>query len=228
MEMINKKLLGSQVEDELLNYILEEPLEVGQKIPNEFELAERFGVGRSTIREAVKGLVSRGILMVKRGSGTYVVSTSSLEYDPMGFSRSQDKYKMALDLLEMRLMLEPELASKAAQNASIEEKMQLEAMCDEVERLYREGKNQTKKDMEFHAFIAACSRNQAAKTLIPMINTAILTFENQAHKDLLKENIDTHRAVTNAILSEDPVGAKFAMIMHLTYNRQALMKEFEE
>ena len=57
-EKVNKKLLGSQVEDELMNFILEEPLEVGQKIPNEFELAEKFGVGRSTIREAVKALVS--------------------------------------------------------------------------------------------------------------------------------------------------------------------------
>lgn len=51
----NKKPLGAQIEDELMKYILQEPVEPGQKIPNEFELAERFGVGRSTIREAVKG-----------------------------------------------------------------------------------------------------------------------------------------------------------------------------
>ena len=55
-----KKSLGAQTEDELMKYILQEPIELGQKIPNEYELAERFGVGRSTIREAVKGLVSRG------------------------------------------------------------------------------------------------------------------------------------------------------------------------
>ena len=66
-EKVSKKLLGSQVEDELMNYILQEPIEIGQKIPNEFELAEMFGVGRSTIREAVKGLVSKGILEVRRG-----------------------------------------------------------------------------------------------------------------------------------------------------------------
>ena len=49
-EKMNKKLLASQVEDELMNYILKEPVEIGQKIPNEYELAEKFGVGRSTIR----------------------------------------------------------------------------------------------------------------------------------------------------------------------------------
>lgn len=79
IEKVDKKLLGAQIEDELMNYILQQPVEIGQKIPNEFELAEMFGVGRSTIREAVKGLVSKGILEVRRGSGTYVISTSSPE-----------------------------------------------------------------------------------------------------------------------------------------------------
>ena len=124
-EKMDRKLLGSQVEDALFAYILNEPVEVGQKIPNEFELAEQFGVGRSTIREAVKGLVSRGILEVRRGSGTYVVSTSSLEEDPLGLSKFQDKYKLALELFDVRLMLEPEIAALACEYASDEEREQL-------------------------------------------------------------------------------------------------------
>ena len=59
---LDNRLLGSQIEDELMKYIWEQPVEIGEKIPNEFELAEMFGVGRSTIREAVKGLVSKGVL----------------------------------------------------------------------------------------------------------------------------------------------------------------------
>ncbi len=60
------------MEEELLNYILNEPVQIGEKIPNEFDLAEKFGVGRSTVREAVKALVSKGILEARRGAGTYV------------------------------------------------------------------------------------------------------------------------------------------------------------
>ena len=60
------------MEEELLNYILNEPVQIGEKIPNEFDLAEKFGVGRSTVREAVKALVSTGILEARRGAGTYV------------------------------------------------------------------------------------------------------------------------------------------------------------
>lgn len=227
-EKVNKKLLGSQVEDELMNFILEEPLEVGQKIPNEFELAEKFGVGRSTIREAVKALVSKGILEVRRGSGTYVISTSTLEDDPLGLSRFQDKYQLALELFEVRLMLEPEIASMAAEYALPEEREQLKNLCDEVENLYRAGKNHIKKDIEFHTFIAVCSKNRVVETLIPVINTAVMTFGNLTHRSLMQETIDTHREITESIRRGDSLGAKCAMIMHLTYNRQILMKQLEE
>lgn len=69
---MERKLLGAQVEDELMTYILKKPVQIGEKLPNEFELGEMFQVGRSTIREAVKSLATKGILEVRRGDGTYV------------------------------------------------------------------------------------------------------------------------------------------------------------
>lgn len=227
-EKADKKLLGAQIEDELMNFILQEPVAVGEKIPNEFELAEKFGVGRSTIREAVKGLVSKGILEVKRGSGTFVVSTCTAEDDPLGLSRLQDKYKLALELFDVRLMIEPEIASLAAEYAQKEELVQLEKLCDETERLYLAGKNHIPKDIEFHTCIARCSKNRVVETLVPVINTAVLTFANLTHRTLMQETIETHRAVVNAIIDRDPVGARCAMVMHLTYNRQALVRLWKE
>ena len=91
IEKSERKSLGAKTEDELMKYILEQPVEPGEKIPNEFELAEKFGVGRSTIREAVKGLVSRGILEVRRGSGTYVINTNPLDIDPLGLGKIENK-----------------------------------------------------------------------------------------------------------------------------------------
>lgn len=224
IEKMNKKLLGDQVEEELLNYILKKPVAVGEKIPNEFELAQLFGVGRSTIREAVKGLVTKGVLEVRRGSGTYVVSTSLPEEDPLGLSKLEDKYKLALELFEVRLMLEPEIASHAAEHAEPEDLEQLVRLCDETEEMYRSGKNHIPKDIEFHTCIARCSKNRVVETLIPIINTAVMTFANLTHRTLMNETIETHRAVVNSILEHDPVGARCAMIMHLTYNRQSLIR----
>ncbi|MDR1018288.1 MAG: GntR family transcriptional regulator, partial [Lachnospiraceae bacterium] len=113
-----KNLLGPKVEDELMKYILQKPIKVGEKIPNEFQLAELFGVGRSTIREAVKGLVSRDILEIRRGAGTYVIRTIDSKFDPLGLGELQDKYKLSLELFEVRLMIEPEIAALAAINAT--------------------------------------------------------------------------------------------------------------
>lgn len=227
-EKIGKKPLGARVEEALLEYILHEPVEVGQKIPNEFELAEVFGVGRSTIREAVKGLVSKGILEVRRGAGTFVISTSSVEEDPLGLSRFSDKYQLALELFDVRLMLEPEIVVLACENATEDELVQLRKLCQEVEERCRSGKNHIAKDVEFHTFIAQCSKNRVVENLIPVINSAVITFGNLTQRSLTEETIATHREIVEAILRRDTVGARCAMIMHLTYNRQAILGELKK
>lgn len=227
-EKMEKKLLGRRVEDALLDYILQEPIEIGQKIPNEYELAEKFGVGRSTVREAVKGLVSKGILEVRRGSGTFVVSTSSLEDDPLGLSRFPDKYKLALELFDVRLMIEPEIAVLACENATEEELDQLQKLCAEVEELCRSGEDHTAKDVEFHTCIARCSKNRVVELLVPVINSAVVTFANLTQRSLKEETIITHREILDSILRKDAVGARCAMVMHLTYNRQAIIRLIDE
>ena len=93
-----------------------------------------------------------------------------------------------------------------------------------VERLYLEGKNHIQKDMEFHEAIAKCSGNRVVEVLIPVILTAITTFANLTNRKLQKETIETHRAITDAMLQGDSMGVKCAMIMHLTYNRQMLIE----
>lgn len=116
-----KKTLGQQTEDQLMKYILDNQIAIGEKIPNEFELAGIFDVGRSTIREAVKGLVSRGILEVRRGDGTYVISTVYMENDVLGFGQIKDRYQLALDLFDVRLMIEPEIVTWACRKATKEQ-----------------------------------------------------------------------------------------------------------
>lgn len=86
------------------------------------------------------------------------------------------------------------------------------------------GKNHISKDIEFHTCIAQCSKNQVVEILIPIINKAVLTFANITHRLLKDETLETHRAITKAIMRRDSVGARCAMIMHLTYNRQTIMK----
>ncbi|MCR5273439.1 MAG: FadR family transcriptional regulator [Lachnospiraceae bacterium] len=228
MEKEDKKLLGGKIRTQLVKYIQDEPIQVGNKLPNEFELAEKFGVGRSTIREAVKELVSQGMLEVRRGSGTYVISTCPAEEDPLGLGKYDDKYQLALELFDVRLMIEPEIAAFAARDATDEQIEELKRLCDEVEEIYNSGKNHVQKDIELHTAIARCSKNRVIEILVPLIDSAVHTFANITHRGLKQETIETHREIVNAISRHDQVGARCAMVMHLTYNRQMIVKKLNE
>ncbi len=223
-----KKTLGQQTEDQLMKYILDNQISIGSKIPNEFELAQMFHVGRSTVREAVKGLISRGILEVRRGDGTYVISTVYMENDVLGFGQIKDRYQLALDLFDVRLMIEPEIVTWACRRATKEQLVKLRELCDEVEYLYKQGHNHIYKDIEFHSYLAKLSGNMVVERLIPVINTSVVIFANITYRSLMQETLETHRAVVNAIERKDPVGAKCAMNMHLTYNRQVIMELLEK
>lgn len=224
MEKKSRELLAPHVEEELMDYILHTPVKIGEKLPNEFELAELFGVGRSTVRETVKSMVSK-VCLRSAGFRDLCDRTNRLEDDPLGLSGFTDKYELALDLCNVRLMLEPEIAMLASENATDEEKAELKRLCDEVENLYLAGENHLQKDVEFHTYIARCSKNKVIEKLVPIIQSAVITFVNLTHRQLKDETIDTHRAITDAILNGDSAGAKYAMIMHLNYNRQMILKK---
>ena len=160
----------------------------------------------------------------RRGAGTYVISTNRVEDDPLELSKIKDKYELAMDLCDVRLMLEPEIAMQACEHATEEDKQQLRKLCDEIEKMYNDGENHLQKDLEFHTYIARCSQNRVIEKLIPIIQSAIITFVDVTHRQLKDETIETHRAIVDAIERGDGVGAKYAMIMHLNYNRQMFIK----
>ena len=128
----------------------------------------------------------------------------------------------------MRLVLEPEIAASAAAHATAQDKAELKALCDEVEQLCRTGRDHIPQDIAFHTCIARCSQNRVMEMLVPMINTAVATFASLTHRSLRQETIETHRAVTDAILDGDAVGARCAMVTHLACNRQAILALWKE
>ena len=225
---IKNKLLAEQIEEQLYRYIIDTPFEIGAKLPNEFELGEKFGVGRSTIREAVKLLISKGVLEVRRGSGTYVINTTPADMDPLGLQRLGDRMSLAMDLVDVRLLLEPGIAEMAARNATGKDIEELERLCSLVEQKMRNGEDYVQEDIAFHTCVAKCSQNKVVEQLIPIIDTAVMVFVNVTHKMLKEETLATHRAVVDSIIDRDPSGARTAMTMHMTYNRNLIRKLWKE
>jgi len=214
------KPLGEQASERIIQLIIENDWKAGDKLPNEYDLADQLNVGRSTIREAIKALVSRNILEIRRGAGTFISEKGGVADDPLGLMFVKDKYKLALDLLEVRFMIEPSIASIAAIKATDEEIKQMSSLCDEIDELILKKQRYLEKDIEFHAAIAKSSKNLVVGNLIPIINSSIAIFIDITDQKLRTETMETHREILNAIRDHDPNGARDAMLLHLLYNRR--------
>ena len=228
IDRLQKRLLVDEVEDKLMTLIKETPYEIGAKLPVEKQLCSMFDAGRSTVREALKSLESKKILYIKQGSGIYVKSWTPTHLDPLGVTGSKDKLKTAIDLVNVRLMLEPRIAALAAINSTKEDQERIKLYADKVEELIDLGDDYLKYDIEFHTAIAKASKNVIVEQLIPMIDTAVMMFLNITGRRLKEETVKTHRDITKAILARDAFQAEAAMNMHLLYNRQVMVALYEE
>lgn len=224
----DNKTLPEQTADKITKYIIENNLQVDDKIPNEFELGEILGVGRSTIREAVRILVSRNVLVIRRGAGTYIADNTGVSDDPLGFAFTKDKHKLAGDLLQVRIILEPEIAAMAANMATEKDIEEIVRQCDKVEEMIKNGENHMLEDVKFHEAIARCTGNDVIEKLIPIIDTSVAVFANITARQLREETISTHRAIANAIARHNSTDAKHAMTMHMLYNKYKIDELIKE
>lgn len=221
------KLLGDQAAEQIIQLIIDNDGKPGDKIPNEYELAEKLNVSRSTIREAIKALVSRNILEIRRGAGTFISENRGIVEDPLGLIFFKDKLKLATDLLEIRFMIEPKIASLAATNATEDEIKEIEALCDKVDQLILNGEPHMDVDIQFHGAIARSSKNIVTAQLIPIINRSISLCIDVTNMQLVKETMETHREILNCIKNRDSNGAYDFMYLHLVYNRRNIKRLIE-
>lgn len=226
-ETDNVKSLSEVTADTIVQHIINEGLGKGDKLPNEKILCELLGVGRSTLREAVRMLASRNILIVKHGSGIYVSDKPGVSQDPLGFTFVKDKKRLIHDLVEFRMMLEPRVAALAAQNRTKEQLAKLEAQAAVVDELISQGKSHAQADSVFHSLLGEMSGNSVLPNLEPIIFKAIDLFIDLSQSKLSHDTIGEHRAIVEAIKAGKSVDASDAMIAHLLNNKNYIMKVLE-
>lgn len=219
-----QKRLPELVAEQIKELISKKDLKIGEKLPNEFEMAQQLQVGRGTIREAVKILVSQNILEIRRGCGTFVSEHTGIIDDPLGFWLVEDKEQLALDLCEVRLMIEPQIAKLSADRATGEEIEKLKKASEAVEIKIRAGENHINEDIYFHELLAKISKNQVVSKLIPIIQSSVYLFVKVTDAILKEETIQTHQAIVKAIEEKNGVEAEKAMKMHLLANQKQIMQ----
>ena len=227
-EKSGTKSLGEKACEEMMELIRKQGWKAGDKLPNEYELAQILGVGRSTVREAIRTLISKNVLEIRRGLGTFVLGKSGLGDDPLGLSFIRDRFRLAQDLLEIRLLIEPRMAELSAQYASQQEIQALFSLAKEVERKLKNCEPHDREDVEFHTMLARSSGNVVVPNLIPVISQSIVVSIDLTDRTLRQETIDTHWEIVQAISEHNPSAAHDAMLLHLVYNRRRLSDRLQE
>ncbi len=221
------KTLAEQAADRLIQYIREHGCEPGDKLPTEPELAALLEVGRNTLREAIRILVSRNIVTVRQGAGTFISEKQGIVDDPFGFSFVEDRERLTRDLMQVRVMLEPPIAALAAQNASDEEIAQLEECLLRLEEQIGEKLDYEEADRQFHIQIANCSHNSVVSNLIPVIASGITVFAKEVPSAEYRQTLLSHRAIFEAIRTGRAMEAQQAMQFHLLYNENRYVEEMK-
>ena len=219
------KTLAEQVANGIMNLIQETPYKAGDKLPTEKELCERTGAGRNTVREALKILASRNVLEIRQGAGTFVSEKQGIPDDPLGFSMVNDHVKLTRDLLQVRIMLEPQIAALAAQCAKEHEIKELEEILEEMEAAMKKREDYSELDTKFHTKIAQCTHNIVMENLLPVIGKGVAVFAREVAQTEYDRTWISHRKIFCYIRDHKPFEAEMEMQYHLLYNTSRYEEE---
>ncbi len=206
---IERKKLGDQVIHQLQEKISLGELKPGEKIPTETELMTLFGVGRSTVREAVRVLAKAGLLEVRQGDGTYVLDrTNNLEPLEHRLRRAS-----ILEVYEVRRALELEIAKLAARRRSEEDLLAMrESLAKRREaRRVNDKRSYVDADLLFHLAIAAASKNSVLTDLYFSFSNTVRDALDKliSDQELHKNQISIHEQLLAAIERQDEQAAVY-------------------
>lgn len=227
MNVMPPKGPPQQVRARLLELIKSGDLGSGGKLPTERALADRFGVGRRFVRQALDALEAEGLVWRKQGKGTFAGQPT----DPMGDLAARITGETnALEVMEARLCIEPELAALCAARVLPEEvtrlrmlaRRQLEATDAQAMELW---------DGSLHRLIAQCARNRPLLTAYSMLdkirsNPSWVRIRAKARTETsLQVTHSEHTAIVDAIAAGHADAARIAMCDHLETRFAALRDE---
>jgi len=226
-ETVRKVRRYEQVAEQIRRLIGSGALKPGDLLPPERELAETLGVGRSSVRDAVRTLEVMGILEPRQGHGTVVRDLSADALVVPLATVLQHKRVLVADLLDVRRMIEPGLAARAARNATPEEMRQMEAVLERHEAKLRRGEEAVDEDSEFHYAIAMAARNAVVLRVLDVLMDLLRESRSRSLQvpGRARRSFDGHRRILRAIQKRDGKAAEAAVRKHLQEIEEIVMRQ---
>lgn len=236
MSIINKRNASQLIVDYILDQIQNGYLKKGDKLMTEHEFSELLGVSRIPLREALCALSTVGILESRQGGGTYVTS----KCDPSVLGRMLYDYALLenVDLkqvLDVRLLLEPEAARQAALQASQRQREEIWEVAEEYRKVAetasgaeQDNQKTVELDRKLHQLIAKASHNDFLWMILAVAETSFNELNNSNYlltRDHAVQDrqffAQQHTEIAQAILKSDAASAHKAMEKHLQFIKKA-------
>lgn len=220
-----KRLSDRIAEDILAMITIEKKFLPGDQLPNEIDLSVELNISRTTLREAIRILVTNGILEIKRGKGTFVKKDIDTLHNMESFNELTSAKIDAKDLYEIRLIFEPEAAYYATIRASDTELNRILEYGKQIEEKIKQNKDRTDVEQKFHKEIAKATHNEFIDKLMPIIFQAIDKGVKLSQKNdlVVKDTLNDHQMIMAFMKNRNPEGARSAMRIHILH----AMKDLE-
>ncbi|MGO8761087.1 MAG: FadR/GntR family transcriptional regulator [Desulfobaccales bacterium] len=223
LKPIKVKRVSDQAYEQIRDLIFRGQLKPGEQIMPERDLAQALGVSRPTVREAIKQLVTMGLLEHRQGQGTYVRSISDQrELNPLA-AMIEGHSPTLEELLEVRMGLEGQAVTLAAQRATPEDLQVLEKALAQMLEENRAGRLGIEADVSFHMAIAYATKNTVQvhimKTFYDLLHYGIkenlhYLYEDPANLDMIGKQ---HTEIFEGIKEHNPEAAYAAMQRHISF-----------
>jgi GntR family transcriptional repressor for pyruvate dehydrogenase complex len=217
LKAIKKTRIHEAVVTQVHELIRAGKFKAGDQLPSERELAETFQVSRTSVREALRALETQGLIISRTGTGNFVADLpiESL-VAPLARMLIEEKHALA-DVFELRKLIEPQIASLAAERATDRDIQLLKAALAKQKEQVEDGATGVDADAELHFAIGQATQNQAIKKLV----SALLEMLGRSREESLQPkqrrqaSIESHRAIVEAIEKHDQAAAGDAMRHHI-------------
>lgn len=222
--LTGRKELSAEAAKRLREMIAMQDMKAGDRLPNEAELGKMFGISRSTVREAVKLLLADNVVEIQRGKGTFVTIQPGVGRDPLGLEFA-NRSRLLDNLMETRMMIEPQIAALAAQRADRQNLDKLAHIIEQIRAAGSDKGNHTPFDVAFHTAVAECSKNDVLYRIVPIICESI-------HEGYLKtanvpgsyeRAIQSHINIYRAIWNRDSETAKNETEKHIRQTQEDMI-----
>lgn len=218
LPLIGNKSVSKQVTDILTDLIIEGGIKVGDFMPTEEDMCHEFGIGRSSVREAIKTLESRGLVRKIQGKGAVVIDESVKSTSEMLQIVLRQKKVSLHELLEFRNSIEIKMTELAAIRADEHDIHNLKNILNQMQKDEYIATEFATYDYEFHRAIAVASHNNIfilmMETLKPMLYDQIFYTLDKSFNP--ERSMRYHEKILKEIISKNADGAKEAMHSHLS------------